>query len=437
MASWIGNYTKPLSDADMARIEKVEFGGTNEALYNLYAITGDAAHMELAHRFDQAAFFDPLAAGRDELKGLHVNTHIPKVIGAARRYELTGETRYRDIATYFWSQTVGHHSYVTGGTSNAELWRTGPDEMASQLGPTTQECCCTYNMLKLTRHLFQWTADARYADYYERALFNGILGTMDPEDGMTMYYVPLDSGYWKIFGRPLDSFWCCTGTGTESFSKLADSIYFHDESGVWVNLFVASTLEWPERQLRLRQQTRFPDEATSTLAIEAAPETALKIRVRVPGWAREGVSVRVNGRALSSGAKPGSYLTLERIWKAGDRIELRMPMSLRVEAMPDDGTLQAFLYGPVVLAGDLGSEGITSEVQHGDTFGPEKERARLRAAAPEFRAEGDPAAWIRRVGENALEFHTTGQRQDVRMIPLNRIFDQRYAVYWRVRPAAG
>ncbi len=123
MASWIGNYAKPLSDADMARIEKVEFGGTNEALYNLYAITGDAAHMELAHRFDQTAFFDPLAAGRDELKGLHVNTHIPKVIGAARRYELTGEPRYRDIATYFWAQTTGHHSYVTGGTSNGELWR--------------------------------------------------------------------------------------------------------------------------------------------------------------------------------------------------------------------------------------------------------------------------------------------------------------------------
>ncbi len=292
-------------------------------------------------------------------------------------------------------------------------------------------------MLQLTRHLFQWTADARYADYYERALFNGILGTMDPQDGMTMYYMPLDSGYWKIFARPLDSFWCCTGTGTESFSKTADSIYFHDGAGVWVNLFIPSELDWAERGFRMRQQTRFPDEGTSTLAIEAAPASALAIRVRVPWWAAEGITARVNGRAVSKAAPVGSYLTLERVWKAGDRIELRMPMRLRMEAMPDDGTLQAFLYGPVVLAGDLGSEGITSEVLHGDTFGPEKEREKLRAAAPEFRAAGDPAAWIRRAGQNAREFHTTGQRQDVRMIPLNRIFDQRYAVYWRVRAAEG
>ena len=157
----------------------------NELLYNLYARTGRPEHRQLAEIFDHRRIFDPLAERRDELKGLHANTNIPKIIGAARRYELTGEPRYRDIATFFWDQVTRHRCYSTGGTSNFEHWRTDPGKLAAELSAETQECCCTYNMLKLTRHLFAWTAEARYADYYERALFNGVLGTLNPEDGMT------------------------------------------------------------------------------------------------------------------------------------------------------------------------------------------------------------------------------------------------------------
>jgi DUF1680 family protein len=168
-----------------------------------------------------------------------VNTTIPKIIGAARRYELTGETRYHDIADYFWHEVTEKRSYCTGGTSNEEYWDFDPGKLANQLGAYTQECCCTYNMMKLTRQLFAWTADPRYADYYERALFNGILGTQRPDDGMTLYYVPLASGYWKMFALTYDAFWCCTGTGVESFSKLGNSIYFRDDSGIYVNLFIS------------------------------------------------------------------------------------------------------------------------------------------------------------------------------------------------------
>ena len=267
MANWTRRWVDPLGEAHMARVLEREYGGMNDVLYNLFAVTGDRGYRQLAARFDHERIFAPLAEGRDELKGLHVNTQIPKLIGAARRYELTGDSRFRDIADYFWREVTGKRCYCTGGTSNGERWGSDPGKLAGELSGYTQECCCTYNMLKLTRHLFGWTADPRAADYYERALFNGILGTQHPDDGMTLYYVSLASGYWKMFGLPLDAFWCCTGSGVESFAKLGDSIYFHDDDGVFVNLFIASEVEWPDKGLKIIQETTFPETDTTTLSL--------------------------------------------------------------------------------------------------------------------------------------------------------------------------
>ncbi len=436
IAQWTASYTRPLDDAAMARIEKVEFGGMAEGLYNLFGITSEPSLAALAHRFDQPAFLDPLAEGRDELTGLHVNTNIPKVIGAARRYELLGDPRDRRIAEYFWSEVVGKRSYVTGGTSNGELWRAPAGQLASQLGPTTQECCCTYNLLKLTGHLYGWTASPHYAAYYERALFNSILGTMHPGDGLTMYYVPLAGGYWKIFGLPLDSFWCCTGTGTESFAKLPSNTYFHDSSGVWVNLFLPTRLNWTARRFALRQQTRFPDEPSSTLIVDQAPSEPLALRIRVPEWTGGGFRLRLNGEEQKISATPGEYVTLERSWKTGDRIELGLPMSLHAQAMPDDASVQAILYGPLVLAGDLGRGDVPESMRRGETiFASAATRAPYRAVVPRLQARGESAlAGIRRTGA-PLTFYARGDRTDVTLMPLNRIVDQRYAVYWRIEPA--
>ncbi len=210
-----------------------------EALLNLAAATGGWQFLDTAGRFEQPSFFNPLAAHQDQLKGLHVNTHIPKVIGAARKYELTGDDHYHDIAAYFWEEVSKERSFVTGGTSSAEYWRTNPGDLSTELSDVSEECCCGYNMLKLTRHVYQWTADPRCMDYYERTLFNSRLGTQD-EDGMKMYYLPLQTGYWKYYNSRYNSFWCCTGTGAEEFSKLADSIYFHNDRDIFVNLFIAS-----------------------------------------------------------------------------------------------------------------------------------------------------------------------------------------------------
>ena len=270
MARWAGRWAQPLGDYQMARVLEREYGGMNELLYNLSTVTGDESHRDLAHRFDHERLFEPLAAGRDELKGLHANTMIPKIVGAARRYELTGEERYRRVAEFFWRQVTTARAYCTGGTSNGESWNTEPGLLAGELSGYTQEDCCTYNMLKLTRHLFSWTADPACAEYYERALWNGILGSQHPEDGSKLYYVPLATGYWKLFGTAGHDYWCCTGTMGESFASLTDGIYFHDDAGVWVNQFIASELDWPEHGMRLIQETDFPDSGAVRLTVRAA-----------------------------------------------------------------------------------------------------------------------------------------------------------------------
>jgi hypothetical protein len=437
MAQWTARWTEPLGAAHMNRVLEREYGGMNDLLYSLSTLSKESGYFELAHRFDHERIFGPLAEGRDELKGLHVNTQIPKIIGAARRYAITGEKRYCDIAQFFWATVTGNRSYCTGGTSNEEHWNSDPGKLAGELGGYTQECCCTYNMLKLTRHLFSWTADPRYADYYERALFNGILGTIHPADGMTIYYVPLETGYWKLFGLPLAAFWCCTGTGLESFSKLADSIYFHDQDSLFVNLFIASELRWPAKGIRLIQDTQFPERDSTTLTIQAERPTKMALRIRVPYWATRGGAVTVNGISLEAFASPSSYLTLNRTWRDGDRVEVRMPMNLHAQPMPDDESIQAFMYGPIVLAGPLGAGGLTKETLRAEPTKPSDiPHYRVKPTpGPSFRMNlTDLSAWIK-PGANPLEFHTAGQERDITLEPLYRIIDQRYGVYWKIHRA--
>jgi DUF1680 family protein len=432
IAGWVRTWTKGLSDSQMERILTVEFGGMNDALYDLSALTGKEEYRDLAHRFDHTAFFEPLAARRDELKGLHVNTQIPKIIGAARRYELTGERRYRDIAEYFWREVTGERSYCTGNTSNGEGWQTPPGVLAAELSSSTAECCCAYNLLKLTRRLYTWTGDARLADYYERTFWNSRVGTQNPEDGTLMYYYPLASGYWKFYGRVFDAFWCCTGTGVEEFSKLGDSIYFHDDAGLTVNLFVASEVRWPEKGLRLIQETAFPEQEGAAFRFETDRPVDLTLRLRVPWWATRGGSVKLNGSAVPAFASPSSYLTLKRLWKTGDRVELSLPMSLSVSPMPDDPSVQAMMYGPLVLAGRLGTSGLTREMQYG---GYDCELKGDPVKAPEILVDPkDSTSWLEPEPGRKLAFRSRGQAQAVSLIPVNRLFGERYAVYWKVRP---
>ena len=437
MARWTARWVQPLGDDAMARVLEREYGGMNELLYNLSAVTGNDEWRDLAHRFDHERIFAPLAAGRDELKGVHANTTIPKVIGAARRYELTGEIRYHDVASYFWHEVTGRRAYCTGGTSNGEDWDTDPGQLSGALSGYTQEDCTTYNMLKLTRHLFGWTAEAGMADYYERALFNGILGSQHPADGEKMYYVSLATGLWKLFGTPYHDYWCCTGTMSEAFSKLSDSIYFHDGDGVFVNLFIASALDWKDRGVKVTQETRFPEEGKTTFTIRTSGPQTFALRIRVPYWATGDNRAELNGRPLEGFAEPGGFYVIHRAWRDGDRLVVSLPLSLHLHPMPDDPGLAAVMYGPLVLAGRLGTEDLTPATLRAEPTKPRTvpEYHLDPVPAPAFAvSDDDPARWIK-PGSGPLEFQTVGQATNIAFVPFYRIFDERYSIYWRVNRA--
>jgi DUF1680 family protein len=433
MARWVKSRTDKSDPAHMERVLNfTEQGGMNEVLTNLYAITGKAEYLATARRFDERHYTEPLAHGQDKMKGEHVNSFIPNIIGSAREYEMTGEPVLRALTTFFWDEVTGARSFATGGTSNNEAWESDPYQLYEELGRESHESCCTYNMLKLTRHLFSWEAAAKYADYYERALWNGILSTQNPGDAMMMYYVPMLPGMYRTFMKPFDSFWCCTGTGMENHAKYGDSIYFHDASGLFVNLFIASELDWKEKGVRVRQETRFPEEPKTTLTIGATRPVSVALRIRIPGWAAGDCAVKVNGKKLEASASPSSYLTIDRTWKNGDRIEIDLPMALRLERLPDRSDVAAVLYGPIVLAGRLGgAEGLAEDKVYG-RYGPEGDPV----AVPRFDVKNDPPleTWIKPVPGEALTFRTenAGKPNDVTLVPFYKLFGERYAIYWQV-----
>jgi DUF1680 family protein len=433
MAAWNKTRLEKLDEAHMQRmLNGTEQGGMNEALANLYAVTGNADYLQMSDRFNEDHYIEPLLRGEDRLKGEHVNSFIPNIIGSARQFELTGDPNDRRIADYFWSEVVGHRCYCTGGTSNEEHWRTDPDQLASELGDHTQETCCTYNMLKLTRHLFSWTTDVQYADYYERALYNSILSTQNPQTGMMMYFVPLATGRWKTFNKPFDAFWCCTGTGMENHAKYGDSIYFHNGQTLFVSLFIPSELNWSQQNVRIRQETDFPEKDSTTLTVQTKKPTKLDIRIRIPYWAKQGAMLKINGKTISAVTKPGSYLAVDRQWQNGDKLEITLPMSLHIHPMPDDDTLVAMMYGPLVLAGELGSDGLTTENVHTSInwykFPPDQ----IATAAPLIVKSDNVNDWIEPVAGKPLTFRTKGQAQDITLIPYHKLFNQKYIIYWRV-----
>jgi DUF1680 family protein len=435
MASWAKGRLDPLDrNAMQEMLNHTEQGGMNETLANLYGLTGDKQWLQLAERFNADKYNKPLALHHDELKGQHVNSFIPNMIGTARQYELTGNPVDRSIAEFFWNCVVHGRSYCTGGTSIDEHWKSAPYCLADQLGDHTQESCCTYNMLKLTRHLFAWQPRPEYVDYYERSLINSILSTQDPQTGLMSYFVTLASGRWKYFNTPRDSFWCCTGTGMENHAKYGDTIYFHYNDTLWVNLFIASELNWKDKGLVIRQETNFPESQITTLTVKASEPTEFELRLRVPHWANKGVTIRINGQSQQVTAQPSSFLSIRRTWKNGDKIEMTMPMSLRLCPMPDDANLAAVMYGPMVLAGQLGRLDVPKEMIYTTKNWFVFPKEHIVDAPVIVTNQRDPASWLRPVEGKPLTFRTkgVGRPHDVTLVPYHRLWNQKYAVYWRI-----
>jgi hypothetical protein len=438
MAAWTKKRIDKLDEKRMQDMLKVEFGGMAEVLANLYSVTGDSVHLALARRFEKRSFLDPLAERKDQLQGLHANTHIPQVIGAAREYELTGETRYFEMASFFWNEIVDARSYATGGTSNYEYWRDEPYKLADELSQESHENCCTYNMLRLTEHLFSWSPKARLFDYYERALFNGILPTHHPTvGGAIMYYVPMKSGLFKMFGVPDSSYFCCNGSGIESFAKLGSNIYYKGDNLVYVNLFIASEVKWPEKGATIIQETKFPEQEGSSISLRMKKPTEFTLKLRIPSWAVKTASAKVNGKPIPMDIGSDGYLELVKLWRQGDNVQLSFPMKLSLSRFSNDPSVGAVLYGPIVLAGELGTVAMTKEMESGLGWA-DVDRMVSQGAAIETPAlvtpNADPNLWIKPVKGKPLTFKTmnVGQPNEVMLIPFYRMSGQRYAVYWNI-----
>ena len=366
MARYFEGRVARLSDAAIDRMTRTdykgnpvnEFGGIAESLLALHRITGDERHLRFARVFMRDWFIDPLARKEDRLAGLHANTHVPQATSFAQA-SAVGDGRLLAAARFFWETVTRRHSFAFGGNAFDEKFR-GPGVEAADLTDLSGESCNTHNMLKLTRALFERGPDAAYADYYEHALYNHLLATIAPDTGTTTYFMPARPGAFKVYGDPEESLWCCTGTGIENTARYGEAIYFAAPSALWVNLYIPSTVELPGQDVRVTQRTAYPTGGLVRLSIDATRAARFSLHLRVPAWVESPVRVRVNGKPVRSDAAPGRgrYVTLDRTWKGGDEIELRMPMTVRVRASMDDPHVVSFFYGPVLLAGDLGTDGM-------------------------------------------------------------------------------
>lgn len=434
LADWMDAITRPLSTEQMQRMLGVEFGGMNETLADIYALTGDKKYLEAARRFHHEVIMNSLLAGRDELAGKHANTQIPKIIGEARLYEVAGDTNGKKIAETFWNRVVNHHSYVIGGNSESEHFGL-PDQLSNRLGPATAETCNTYNMLKLTRHVFKWQPKAQHFDFYERALYNHILASQEPQQGQFVYFMSLKPGHFKTYSTSDNSFWCCVGSGMENHTKYNESIYFHNESELYVNLFIPSRLNWEQKGLTIEQVTSYPRANTTELRVITRKPLPLALRIRCPQWATGGLQFTLNGKPLKVDSVPDGYSAVPRTWKTGDKLEITIPMSARSEAMPDNAGKVALLYGPLVLAGDLGpvapQTSFPYAVEQWDNFN------KATADVPPLITNAKtPAEEIKRTSNNELLFHVKAANKDITLRPYNEIFYNHFNVYWDVLTSA-
>lgn len=424
MADWTYQTIHHLDDSARLKMLNCEYGGMNEVLANIYSLTGNKKYLDLSYKFYDEFVLGQLAKRIDPLPGKHANTNVPKVIGSIRQYELTGNERDKTIASFFWETMVRHHTYVIGGNSNYEYCGK-PDSLNDRLSDNTCETCNTYNMLKLTRHLFALHPSGELMDYYERALYNHILASQNPATGMMTYFVPLRMGTKKTFSTPFTSFTCCVGSGMENHSKYAEQIYSHGDQGeLFVNLFIPSVLNWKEQGIVLRQETNFPVSGTTTLIYQGEMNKVLTLFIRRPFWAAGKMRFFLNGnenyhiKSFDNNYEFDQiegYIPLRVTMQKNDRLEIRFSMNLYTEKMPDNPNRVAIKYGPLVLAGLLGKE-MPDPVYGTPVL---------------MTANRNVNDWIKPAGQPLqFEMQGVGKPFDVPLVPFYQVTDDYYSVYW-------
>jgi DUF1680 family protein len=417
-AGWAETIMSKLTPEQTQQMLNTEFGGMNEVLADLYADTGDKRWLTLSHRFDHNAFLDPLKRREDKLAGQHGNTQVPKMLGVLMQYIYTGDQSEGTAAEFFWDAVVNDHTYATGGHGKDEYFGP-PDQLAERVDGRTNETCNVYNMLKMTRRLFAIHPDIKYAEFEERALFNHILASMDPEDGRTCYMVPIGRGVRHEYQDMFRSFTCCVGSGMESHALHGDGIYYESGDRLWINLYFPSTANWNDTTVTM--STTFPEGDAASLKLTLPHPKSFTLALRRPSWAGDGFAVKVNGKNLTTLPRPGSYVELKRTWKTGDSISLVLPKTLHIEGLPDNNRRAALLWGPLVLAADLGPER-----RGGPTDAPSL-----------VTSDKSLAEWLQPVRDNLGVFRTAGvgrsadgAMSEVEFVPFYRLHRRTYSVYW-------
>lgn len=440
LGDWLGTILAALSPAQIQDMLRCEHGGMNEVLADLASDTGEPRYLELAARcFHHEAVLSPLFHGEDRLDGLHGNTQIPKIIGLAREYELTADSDYHRAATTFWDRVVNHRSYATGGHGESEHFFP-PEQFPRRLTPNTCETCNTYNLLKLTGHLFAWAPDAAHHDFVERALINHLAANIGQKPGEFGYFLGLGSVGVKVFSTPFDSWWCCVGTGLETPARYAE--HFAAESGdeLWINHYFAASIDWPRKGARLSLDTRFPEGELVRVSFSLDAPSVFTLYLRHPGWCAA-PAVFLDGESLHVASRPRSYFSLRREWRDGEVLELRLPMALRAEPLPSsDGKLVALLNGPVLLAAIVPEENGAESPAKLRWAEHLSARGKTDAFPPVLVADSIEAALagLRPAGSGPLEFASRDilRPADLPFVPLYRIYEEQYAVYFPLLSAA-
>jgi DUF1680 family protein len=440
LADWADRLVSRLPDDRLQEMLRAEHGGMSEVFADVYALTRDEKYLRLAQRFSHRALLDPLRRREDPLTGLHANTQIPKAIGYARIAGIGGDPGWRDAAEFFWESVVTRRTVAFGGNSVREHFNSPEnfgEMIESREGPET---CNTYNMLRLTERLFESEPAARYVDFYERALFNHILSTQHPEHGGFVYFTPIRPRHYRVYSQPAQTFWCCVGSGMENHSRHGEFIYAHRDGDLFVNLFIASTLEWSERRLRVRQETTFPDEGRTRLVFSLPRPARFTVHVRHPAWVAGGaLAIHVNGRPWAASSRPSSYAAIARQWRDGDRVEIALPMRTSLERLPDGSDYAAVVHGPIVLAARTGPEAPGTLVADDGRWAHIASGPVLPLdAAPRLVGDVETIARsIRPVPGRPLTFTARDVIQpdsarDLELVPFWQVHDSRYMIYWRV-----
>lgn len=437
LGDWVYSRTSKWTPEMQTVVLNVEYGGMNDCLYQLYKHTKSEKHLSAAHSFDELSLFDALYEGKDVLKDKHANTTIPKIMGALNRYIALGkgEEYYLRVAENFWEIVIKSHTYITGGNSEWEHFGE-PGILDAERTNCNCETCNTYNMLKLTRELFKITGKSKYADYYENTFINAILSSQNPQTGMTTYFQPMATGFFKVYSSAFDHFWCCTGSGMENFSKLGDSIYYKDKNSIYVTQFVSSKVTWKEKGLLITQESYIPETDVTKFTVETLSGETVEadIVLRVPDWCAKSATVKINGAEAEAKIENG-FLCVSRDWNSGDVLEYSIPMEVVAYDLPDNKNAVAFKYGPVVLSANLGSEDMRTDVTGVNVTIP---TCSVPVNDVIKVTRGRPQEWLANVSANVvrregkLAFILKDTDRDLVFTPHYMQHQNRYGIYFRL-----